>query len=354
MNTVLVLGGTGAMGKHLVDELLARNIKVVVTSRAARRGRGGLDYRQGDAMDLGFIESLLANRWDAIVDFMNYPTSKFIESAPRLLRATSHYIFLSSARVYAGSDGLLTEKSARLLDSVNDADFLSTDEYSLAKARQEDYLRNCGELNWTIIRPYITYSENRLQLGPLEMEGWLYRALQGRAIVFPQEMLHRQTTMTYGLDVSRAISNIIGKPQSFGEMFHIASEDYISWGEVVNIYLEAIEKVLGVRPEMKLLSMDDFIQCRPAEYQIFYDRLYDRMFSSEKVGQFYDMKRAMSVHEGLELCLRGFLSSSEFGRIDWRLEAIKDRFTGEVAKISEFDSWKNAARYYVNRFVKRI
>ena len=53
----------------------------------------------------------------------------------------------------------------------------------LTKALQENLLRASGYKNWTIVRPYITFSDIRLQLGVYEKEQWLYRALQGRAIV---------------------------------------------------------------------------------------------------------------------------------------------------------------------------
>ena len=58
----------------------------------------------------------------------------------------------------------------------------------LAKARQEDLLFNSGNNNWTIVRPYITYSENRFQLGIYEKEGWLNRALSGNDIIFSRDI----------------------------------------------------------------------------------------------------------------------------------------------------------------------
>ena len=78
----------------------------------------------------------------------------------------------------------------RLLDVSHDSIYLKTDEYALAKARQEDILRKSGKNNWTIIRPYITYSESRLQLGVLEKEAWLYRALKGFQEMFWKNAQH--------------------------------------------------------------------------------------------------------------------------------------------------------------------
>ena len=139
---ILVLGGTGAMGVHLVELLSQRGDAVFVTSRRERPSRKNVTYVRGDAHDNVFLQTLLdSRRWDAIVDFMVYRTEEFRHRVPQLLAATAQYVFLSSSRVYADSAEPITEDSPRLLDISTDAAYLKTDEYALAKARQENALR---------------------------------------------------------------------------------------------------------------------------------------------------------------------------------------------------------------------
>ncbi|KUK56753.1 MAG: NAD-dependent epimerase/dehydratase, partial [Bacteroidetes bacterium 38_7] len=276
---VLLLGGTGAIGKELVHLLSASGIETIVTSRKIREDERLVRYIQGNAQDVKFLQEFLAgNQWDAIVDFMVYTTPSFNERVNLLLSSTSQYVFISSARVYADSDQPITENSFRLLDVCEDQRFLSTDEYSLAKARQEDILGNSGSHNWTIIRPYITYSEKRLQLGVFEKEEWLYRALHGRTIVFSKDIYTKKTTMTYGLDVAKGIFAIIGNSKSFGETFNITTKNSYTWKYIVSNYLEVLEKHLGYRPKVMLQDLDKFLMCKSAKYQILYDRLYNRQF----------------------------------------------------------------------------
>lgn len=258
MKEVLILGGTGAMGVHLVRILAERGDKVSVTTRYPRQSSANIEYVQGNAKEDSFLVPLLSRKWDAIVDFMVYTTSVFEQRAPKFLGATDQYIFLSSARVYANSSPLISEESSRLLDSSEDAKFLATDEYSLAKARQENTLHKSGSKRWTIIRPYITYSEQRLQLGALEKEGWLYRALKGRTIVFSEDIVSKLTTLTYGLDVAGAMAAIIGEPRAMGEAYHITQREAATWRQVLNVYLAALERHLGKRPKVLLLGLDDF------------------------------------------------------------------------------------------------
>ena len=127
------------MGNYLTHLLAESGIETVVTSRNIRISEKNIKYVKGNAHDNVFLNSLLEEDWDAIVDFMVYSTSEFKERYNLYLETTSQYIFLSSARVYANSNDPIIETSKRLLDTSDDTDFLSTDEYALSKARQEKY-----------------------------------------------------------------------------------------------------------------------------------------------------------------------------------------------------------------------
>jgi len=352
MKKVLILGGTGAMGEHLVTMLAQRGDKVVVTTRRECQSSHNIEYVQGNALDRNFLDRMLVQEWDAIVDFMVYSTPSFEQRVGALLANTKQYIYLSSARVYADSDAPIKEHFPRLLDSSDDEQFLSTDEYSLAKARQEDILRKSEFSNWTIVRPYITYSEQRLQLGVLEKEAWLYRAMKGRTIVFSEDIASKLSTLTYGLDVATGIAALIGEPKALGQAYHITQLQATSWLNVLDIYLDVLEKFLGKRPKVLLLGMNDFSRCKRAEFQIRYDRLFDRVFDNSKVSEFVSTESFLPIEKGLILCLERFLQQPSFNNIDWRSEAIKDRYTGERASFFEPVSWKQRIKYLIYRFLK--
>lgn len=352
MMKILVLGGTGAMGKHLVNLLAERGDKVTVTTRSIRDNTTNIEYIQGNAKDEEFLYSLLDKQWDAIVDFMVYTTTDFAQRLGKLLAATTQYMFLSSARVYSHTQNPITEDSPRLLNSSSDEEFLATDEYSLAKARQEDLLKKSKYANWTIIRPYITYSEQRLQLGTLEKESWLYRALKGRTIIFSEDIAKKLTTLTYGLDVASAMSALIGEPKSLTEAYHITQSKACSWNDILKLYLVALEKHLGKKPKVILLDLDKFSRCKPAKYQINYDRMFNRSFNNAKVAEFVNVA-AFNKHELMLVnCLEEFLKSPTFQQIDWRSEAIMDRYGSELANLNEFKSVKQLIKYIVYRFIK--
>lgn len=350
---ILILGGTGAMGEHLVRLLEEDGSadEICVTSRGERDSRGRVRYLRGNAHDEAFLRELLKTRWDVVVDFMSYGTEEFRSRADALLDATAQYVFLSSARVYADSKTPLTETSPRLLDASSDAEFLATDEYALAKARQENFLRDSGRKNWTVIRPYITFSEIRLQLGVLEKEEWLYRALHGRTIVFSEEMREKFTTLTYGLDVARGIKSVLGVPAALGEVFHITRADALTWGEVLACYLRVLEKRLGREPRVIFARERAFTRCHPAKYQIRYDRFFDRRFDDSKIARFADVNTFLPTLVGLEKCLNAFLDAPRFRAVNWVLEARKDRLAGERTPLSEISGMKQKIAYVLTRYV---
>lgn len=179
---ILVLGGTGAMGAPVVQILADRNNHVVVTTRQNKKSQNkNIQFVQGDAHDLNFVRGLLDKVYDAVIDFMIYTPDEFMTFSKLYMEKSRQYVFLSSARVYADSpEERITEDTPRLLDITKDEQYLATNEYALAKAREENMLMESGFNNFTIIRPYITYYNNRLQLGVFEKEIWLQRALDGK------------------------------------------------------------------------------------------------------------------------------------------------------------------------------
>lgn len=349
---VLILGGTGAMGKHLVD-LLAKveGAEITVTSRSSRKSIGHVSYVRGDAHDMAFLFPLLKKRFDVIVDFMVYRTDEFRERLEALLDSCEQYVFLSSARVYADSPHPIIEDSPRLLDVTEDAEYLRTDEYALTKARQENLLWDSGHSNWTIVRPYITYSENRLQLGVLEKEAWLYRALRGRSIVFSKDIAGHLTTLTYGLDVARGITSLIGRKEAREEAFHITASESVRWSELLDTYLDVLELKTGKCPQVWMTEQCLNLRYGWAKYQVKYDRLFNRSFDNTKIGRFIDTSSFKSPAEGLRSCLESFLESPSFLGVNWSEEAAYDRLTGERASFCEIPSSKQKLKYLLYRYI---
>lgn len=350
--SVLLLGGTGAMGNHLVQILKEKDFEVFVSSRSDRKSHDNVTYIKGNAHDDVFLESLLSQRnWDVIVDFMIYSSAEFSNRVDKLLKSCKQYVFLSSSRVYADSSEPITESSPRLLDVCKDEEYLKTDEYALSKAREENILMASNLKNWTIIRPYITFSEIRLQLGVLEKDYWLYQALHGRTIVFSKDIASKITTLTYGYDVARGIASILGKEGAYGEAFHITVNENHTWQDIFELYMKVIEETTGRKPKVRMLELNPRVKIKGHAWQVIYDRYFNRRFDNSKIGQYINVSTFKPTLEGLESCLREFIKNPTYRITGWGQFAMYDRITGEWTPLSEIPSLKNKIKYLLRRTV---
>lgn len=303
---ILILGGTGAMGIHAAKLLSGLGHQVFVTSRKERSSFENVEYLKGDAKDSTFLGKLLDQSWDAIIDFMIWSTEEFSANCQMFLASTKQYVFLSSYRVYADSP-VITEESPRLLDVCSDEEYLATDEYALAKARCEDVLAASGLKNWTIIRPAITYDgSGRFQLGVHEAGLWLWRALHGIPVPFPEAMLEKQATMTWGRDVARMIVGLVGDPKATGGVFTASTSEHKTWAEIVEIYKKVVPSL-----ELTSCELDKFEYERGGVYQIRYDRMFDRVVDNSKVLDAVALSQTdlISLEDGLASELESYLKN---------------------------------------------
>lgn len=356
---ILILGGTGAMGVPLVKKLsIDKNNAVYVTTRKIRTSADdNVHYVSGNAHDLSFIKKLCAEKhYEVIVDFMIYSEKEFTERVEYFLANSDQYIFLSSCRVYADCKGRITEDSSRLLDIVKDPDYLATNEYALCKAREEDLLQNSEKNNWTIIRPYITYNSNRLQLGTLEKEYWLNRAIHHKSIVLTKRTSESLTSLTYGEDVSNAIASVIGKNYCYGQTFQIVNEESMTWKQILQIYLNAFEEVKGFKPDVKLLDdWQGLANVLGNQYQMKYDRFLNRQFDSSKIEEYTGEKiQYKETKTGLKECLTQFLTEEDVtGQMptNWSYEGYADRVTREHSRMADINGIKNKLKYIWWRYI---
>ena len=347
---VLVLGGTGAMGKHVVKFLVDRGFKITVTSRSERENKNSIEYIKGNAKELTFITKLCETHWDAIIDFMIYTIEELKERIDLLLSSTDQYLFISSARVYADTP-LINEDSPRLLDVCQDKEYFSTNEYALAKAKEENVLFNSEYKNWTIVRPSLTYAENRLQLGVYEKENWLYRALHNRSIVFSEDLMERYYTLSYGKDVADGIAGLIGNSKAVGLVFPIVIEESFQWKDILEIYLKTIEKCTGKKPKVVLTEKSTNLDLPYAKYQVLYGRYFNRHFDNSKIKSIVDTSEWKKPEEGLALCLEEFLKNPQFSYIDWHKEALIDKAAKEFTPLKEIPGWKMRIKYLMWRIL---
>lgn len=351
---ILVIGGTGTMGRPLV-ELLSKdsNNKVFFISRN-KQVIGKAHHLMGNALDDAFMNKVLfgKDRFDCIVDFMWYTATQFEHRFEKLLQSTNHYIGLSSGAVSADSDQPITEDMPRVIDICTLKERNKSHEYHMEKARIEDILKASKYSNWTLIRPHVTFNANRLPLFVWEKEQWLYRVLQGHTIILTKDMLDKRTVLTYGKDVANVIIKLIGKKDAFGEIVNITSGKNIERKELIAVYNRIFKEICN--NEMKIIYLDNVEYLRRA-----FPNKKDRMDNDRMLNRVYDTTKLKTIigddflfsdlYESLFICLKKCVERIDIDNLrynDGLFCAYMDRVSGEKTLLKYFDV-KNRVIYVI-------
>ncbi len=303
---ILVMGATGAMGKYLVPLLAESGHQVTaVALDKFPLEHPNLRHVTGNLItDIPLRRQLLAESFDAIVDFLIYPSAFAPYRLVDAVQSTGQYIYLSSYRIYADEEHPIRETSPRLLDATQDPLLRNSDDYCIFKARGENILRSFARKNWTIVRPAITYSLMRYQLVTLEAPNTVGRAFAGKPVVLPVQAKKIQGTMSWAGDVARMIAGLLHNDRALGETFTVATAEHHSWGEIADYYKDICGlQAVWVDQEdyLRILNPNDPFALGP-RWQLQYDRLFHRIIDNSKILAATGMKQSelKPLHDGLE------------------------------------------------------
>lgn len=293
MKKILVIGGTGAIGRYAVKELLNMGYQVdVISLDDIKSDNPNLRYMVGPGKDIGYMKNVIeTGKYDGIIDYMIYTTPEFSDRFQMFLENTDHYIYLSSYRIYA-DDKVITEKSPRLLDVSDDKEFLASEDYALYKARGENILNASKYNNFTIVRPSITYSEYRYQLVTLEANILIPRSLAGKKILLPEQARDVYGTMTCAKDSGKMFARLMFNEKAYRETFTISTSEYHKWSEIAELYTKYLgsEFVWGDRMDyINILSGGDVVNPH-IMWQLDLDRLFNRVIDNSKILSVTGMK----------------------------------------------------------------
>jgi 2'-hydroxyisoflavone reductase len=158
---VLILGGTGFLGPHVVAACRARGWKLTLFNRGKRNPT--LFEHQEDVETLlgdrdGHLEALTeavaaGRRWHAVVDTSGYVPRIVKDSATLLAPATEQYLFISTLSVYADNATEGQDESGPLATIEDETNEDVTANYGALKALCEKAAEACCPGKATNLRP---------------------------------------------------------------------------------------------------------------------------------------------------------------------------------------------------------
>ncbi len=236
---ILILGGTGYIGPHMVRQCLARGHKVTLFNRGKRNTHlfPELETIVGNRdpnVDEG-LKGLTGRRWDVVIDNSGYVPRHVDGSAAALKGSADHYLFISTVAVYSDFSILDADEDAPL-KTISDPTIEDARKYyGELKVLCEEAVKKHFPDNYTILRPtyivgpgdhtdrFIHYIDRPMQGGTMAMPGkqdnhipyvdvrdlatHTVRCLEQR-IVDTQNMINKPRTDTWGdfIKISTALS----------------------------------------------------------------------------------------------------------------------------------------------------
>ncbi len=214
---LLMLGGTGFVGRAIVEEALARSWSVTVLHRGTRPTPDGAAVLHGDRTAPDGLTALADGEWDVVVDTWSARPSVVRDAASALAARAGRYVYVSSSSVYATPvDHSLAEGGPVVEASADDGDV----PYAESKRGGElGVLAAFGEDRSLFVRA-------GLILGPGEDIGrlpwWLNRIARGGPVLapgpqdLPLQYIDARDLATWTLDAAaRGLSgpyNLVSRP----------------------------------------------------------------------------------------------------------------------------------------------
>jgi len=302
---ILVTGGSGFIGSHVVDVLLEQGHRVKIYDIDTPKYGQACDFIKADLLDLvrlvketentdavfHIAAEANVNRFHDSPYFSNLITSGSTLNVLEAARTNKvgRVLFGSTEWVYGSDtshpDVVITEETPM----TDDPDHIYTSSKIAAELFCKNYRRMYG-VNFTIMRFGIPFGERARPetVTPIFI----------RKILFGEEItIHGDGSQTrqfiYVKDLARGIAACL-QPQGENEIFNINGIERIS---VIDI-IRNLERILGLTAKIS------FVDQRSGQFK-------GRLISSEKAGRLLGWKPQLSYGQALERYARAYASELE-------------------------------------------
>jgi len=265
---ILVLGGSGFLGSHIVDKFLAERHDVCVYDlypERFRRSPRGIKFVTGDFGNVGALDELISTGFDAVIHCVSTTTPKSSNESPEFdiqsnvigtlylldicaRRSIGKLVFLSSGGTIYGDIGDLA-----LVDETHSVRPMCS--YGVSKLSIEHYLdvyKHLRGLNYVALRLSNPFGERQSPLRALgALTVFLHRTLRHQCVeVWGDGSVTRD--FIYVGDVANAVYLATVNPIS--GIFNVGTGTGLSLRDI----LTHITRVVGIEPTVNWLASRSF------------------------------------------------------------------------------------------------
>ncbi len=248
--SVLVIGGTRFIGRHLVARLVARGDRVTLFNRGTLADPFGARVERvvGDRTTDDLARALAGRRFDAVVDMVGYQRPEVERAIELFAGNVGHYLFVSTGQVY------LVRENPRLPSREEDYDgpLIPRPVGRLLDEGQWDYgtgKRGCED---ALVAARDRLPSTRLRIpivnGPGDNERRVATYVRSILDGGPLRVAFadRRVRHVDALEVARTIDLLLGDARVFGEAVNQTQDETPTLRELLTM----IGAELGARPEI--------------------------------------------------------------------------------------------------------
>ncbi|NNF45244.1 MAG: NAD-dependent epimerase/dehydratase family protein [Desulfobulbaceae bacterium] len=319
---VLVLGGTGVISREIVKLLIAEQHEVTLYNRGSRdlQFTDGIRLMSGNRLARNKFESVMQNeRFDAVIDMICFNEADARSTVAAFADSGAHIVICSSVAVYKRP-----YKSVPTVESAEELFDDPTFPYAFDKAEVERYLNRViaeRKLPLSMIRPSLTFGPGAANMGVLRQNyGIIDRIRKGKPLV----MFGDGSTVfsfTFTADLAKAFVGILGDEKTFGEAYHVCSEERSRWED---LYL-AFGRVLESEVEIVHIPSELLAAANPDLFShLYFEKTYPGLFDNSKIrGVLPDFRCEIDLNEGVRMMVEWF--EKEANQVDQEKDALEDR-----------------------------
>jgi 2'-hydroxyisoflavone reductase len=244
MKKILILGGTGFVGRILTEELLKLDYDLTLFNRGNRNPDifPGVKRIKGDR-ETEDIKQIAAGDWDTVIDFSGMQPGNIEVIIELLNERIGRYVFVSTANVYPLDEPAKlkfpipesTETQPCTEEQKYDKDVLKN--YGNKKAECERILLGAEWLNAIIFRPSLIYG----RYDPSDrLYYWLYRIITQDEILIPENGKMKFTN-TFSEDFAKIILASI-EINKHNKVYNASTHPRVSIKEFLDITSNLLHK----------------------------------------------------------------------------------------------------------------
>ncbi|HTU07835.1 MAG TPA: SDR family oxidoreductase, partial [Trebonia sp.] len=274
---VLFIGGSGVISSACARVAVDSGIDLSVLNRGQSTTRplpAGVHEMRADVRNAASVRNEIKDlEFDSVVDFVAF-TPDHVRADIEIFRGrTKQYVFISSASAYQTPPSRMPVTESTPLKNPfwqYSRDKIACEDLLVREYRENDFPA-------TIVRPSHTYDETRYLLSGGFTN--LARMRAGKPVIVHGDGTSLWT-VTHHTDFARAFVPLLGHPRTYGEAFHITSDDVLTWDQIAR----ALAAALGVTARIVHVPSDVIAAADPEwGAGLVGDKAHSMIFDNSKI-----------------------------------------------------------------------